>query len=400
MQTLGESFMETINELLDINALYDRIIEKETAVASRTGSNIPYTTDENGHFDDRSAEKDINWWTNGFYPGMLWLLYKETDDIRFAEKARIIADKLSVCFFNFYRLDHDMGFLWMPTDVTDYRLTGSATGRRRGLHAANILAGRFNPAGDFIRAWNDGIGKEHSSDSNAGWCIIDCLMNLPLLYWASEETGDPRFKHIAMRHADMALKNFLRADGSVNHIVSIDPETGRFKESFGGQGYEKGSSWTRGQGWALYGFCLSYLYTGEERYLLASMKVADYFGLHIPESGLIPIDFKQPEEPAYEDSTAAAIAACGYLALADALEEYPKNYQHLTAPDHYRETAVRLIKALAENRMDTDIDHDNLLTHCSSAYHHGQIHIPIIYGDYFFMEAVFRLHGSEFNIWK
>ncbi len=227
-----------------VDDLYNEIIKKEALVAERIGSRIPYTTDKNGRFDDRST--DINWWTNGFYGGILWLMYKATDDVRYAEKARIIADKLSVCFFNFYKLDHDMGFLWLPTDVADYKLTGSETGRRRGFHAATILAGRFNPVGNFIRAWNDGIGKEHSSESNAGWCIIDCLMNLPLLYWASEESGDPRYKHVAMKHADMALHNFLRADGSVNHIVSIDPETGKFKESFAGQGYAVGSSWTRG----------------------------------------------------------------------------------------------------------------------------------------------------------
>ncbi|MCR5310211.1 MAG: glycoside hydrolase family 88 protein [Lachnospiraceae bacterium] len=370
----------------------EKIILKERAVSDRTLDKIPYTA-VNGRFDDKSDDKNINWWTNGFYGGMLWLMYRETGDERYAERAERIADKLSVCFDRFYNLDHDMGFLWLPTDVASYRLTGNNDGRRRGLLAANILAGRFNPAGNYIRAWNDGIGKENGPTSNVGWCIIDCLMNLPLLYFASEETKDPRFKHIAVRHADMAIKNFLRADGSVNHIVEINPETGEFVQSFGGQGYGLGSSWTRGQSWALYGFLLSYLHTGEERYLEASKKVADYFVSQIPESGLIPVDFRQPMEPAYEDSTAAAISSCGLIELSKAVSD-PK------LKDKYMDAALKMLKALSDKRCDFDPETDNLLTHCSASYHAKEHHFPIIYGDYFFMEAIFNLTGSDFSIWK
>ncbi len=376
-----------------INEIYDSLIEKEKKVAVRTGDRIPYSTDGSGRFDDKSS--DISWWTNGFYGGMLWLLYKETGETIFADFAKSIADKLSINFFNNYKLDHDVGFLYMPTEIADFRLTCSATGRRRALHAAIMLAGRFNVKGSFIRAWNVGIGKEHSPASNAGWCIIDCLMNLPLLYWASKETGDPRFKHVAMAHADMAIKQFLRPDGSVNHIVHIDPETGEFIETFAGQGYSVGSSWTRGQAWALYGFLLSYLYTKEARYLDASKKVADYFISNIPASGLIPIDFKQPSEPALEDSTAAAIASCGLIQLSKALAALGDN----SSAERYEGAALRLLRTLSEERLDLTLDHDNLLTHCSSAYFNGQHHISIIYGDYFFLEAILTLHGSDFNIW-
>lgn len=365
------------------------ILEKESLVADRTGDKIPYTT-VNGTFDDKSDVRDINWWTNGFYGGMLWLMFKETGDEKYARMAKNIADKISICFDRYYQLDHDMGFLWLPTDVASYRLTGDENGRRRGLHAANILAGRFNPAGNYIRAWNDGIGKENGPTSNVGWCIIDCLMNLPLLYWASKETGDPRFKHVAMLHADMAIKNFLREDGSVNHIVEINPETGEFVQSFGGQGYGLGSSWTRGQSWALYGFLLSYLYTGEKRYLEASEKVADYFVSCIPESGLIPVDFRQPPEPAYEDSTAAAIASCGLLELAKADPSKALKYE---------EAALKMLKALTEKRCNFTDKTDNILEYCTASYHANDHHFAIIYGDFFFMEAIFKLAGSDFKVW-
>lgn len=370
-----------------------KTLDKTSKVLDRTGEKIPYTT-ENGRFDDKATSNngnDINWWTNGFYGGQLWLSYVQTGETKYVEAARKIADKLSVCFDRFYNLDHDCGFLWMPTDVADYRLTGNDEGRRRGLHAATIMAGRFNPVAKFIRAWNDGIGKENGPTSNVGWAIIDCLMNLPLLYWASDETKDPRFKQVAMMHADTAMKAFLREDGSVNHIVEFNPNTGEVVQSFGGQGYGHGSSWTRGQSWALYGFALSYIHTGKKEYLEASMKVADYYISCIPESGLIPVDFRQPAEPAYEDSTSAAIAACGLIELSKALSEQEGK--------KYEDAAIKLLKTLSEKRCNFSLDQDNIVDYCSASYHDKRHHFAIIYGDFFFLEALLKLDGSDFLIW-
>ena len=367
-----------------------KTMDKISHVADRSRGIIPYTT-INSRFDDKSSPNDINWWTNGFYGGILWLMYHETHEDKYKEAALEIGSKLSVCFDRFYNLDHDCGFLWLPTDVAAYKETGFADGRKRGLHAANIMAGRFNPAGSYIRAWNDGIGKENGPTSNVGWCIIDCLMNLPLLYWASEETHDPRFKHVAMRHADMAIKNFLREDGSVNHIVELNPETGEFVQSFGGQGYAHGSSWTRGQGWALYGFFLSYLHTGEERYLNASKKVAHYFIENIPESGLIPVDFRQPKEPSYEDSTAAAIAACGLIELSKVTTG--------SEGEFFLSSALKLLRALTERRCDFTLNQDNIVNYCTASYHDKDHHFAIIYGDYYYLEALLKLQGDELFIW-
>ena len=376
-----------------INDTVELIKQKMSFVSERSKNKIPYTT-VNGTHDDKSLSNngnDINWWTNGFFGGMMWLMYNETKDERYAKIARNVADKISVCFDRFYNLDHDMGFLWLPTDVASYRLTNDPDGRRRGLIAANILAGRFNLKGNYIRAWNDGVGKENGPTSNVGWCIIDCLMNLPLLYWASDEIGDPRYRHIAMAHADMAIKNFLREDGSVNHIVEINPETGVFVQSFGGQGYGPGSSWTRGQSWALYGFYLSYLHTSEKRYLDASKKVANYFADSIPDSGLIPVDFRQPAEPQYEDSTAACIASCGLLELAKVCDG--------DEAEKFTNAAVRMLKALTEKRCDFTLETDNIVNYCTASYHASEHHFSIIYGDFFFMEAMFKLNGSDFIVW-
>lgn len=130
--------------------------------------------------------------------------------------------------------------------------------RIRAMHAATLLAGRYNPNGRFLRAWNG---------DKTGWMIVDCLMNLSLLYWASDETGDPRYAEIAQNHADTALRVLLRPDGSCNHIAVLDPVTGELTGAPAGQGYAPGSSWSRGQSWAVYGFALSAKHTGEARYL-------------------------------------------------------------------------------------------------------------------------------------
>lgn len=362
----------------------EQIKKKELAVARRNRGKIPYTA-ENGVFDDW-RKKDICWWTNGFWGGMMWQLYHATKEPLYREIAEELEQMLDENLLCSQGMDHDSGFRWLPTAVANYRLTGSSAAKNRSLTAANDLAGRFNLAGRFIRAWND-----NGDGSRAGWAIIDCMMNLPLLYWAYEVTNDPRYLHIAKNHANTAERYFIRPDGSVNHIVSFDPMTGEYIESFGGQGVGAGSSWTRGQAWALYGFMLSWLHTKEARYLDAAKRVAHYFIANIPESGLIPVDFRQPSDCTWEDSTAAAIAACGLLEIERAVPDGEKLLYH--------RAALKLLTALSEQRCSWDENCDNLLEKCTAAYHDENHEFPIIYGDYFFIEAIWKLTGDELFIW-
>jgi unsaturated chondroitin disaccharide hydrolase len=376
-----------------LDRVIEKIFDKMDWVSEKSRDKIPYTT-VNGIHDDKSApgeqraDDGLNWWTNGFWGGMMWQMHHETGDAKYAGIAQISEERMDRCFADYYGLHHDVGFMWLPTAVTNYKVTGNEESRKRGLHAANLLAGRFNPVGRFIRAWNDMPGGEADT---RGWAIIDCMFNIPLLYWASEETKDPRFKHIAAMHADTVMEHFIRPDGSSNHIVEFDPFNGGKVRTYGGQGYENGSSWTRGQAWALYGFMMSYIHTGKEAYLDTAKRVAHYFMTNIPESGLIPVDFRQPEEPALEDSTAAAIAACGLIEIAKRLEPREKEV--------YLDAAVRMLKALDEKRTDWTKENDCILTHCTAAYHAKEHHFSIIYGDYFFMEAVFKLRGGDLYIW-
>lgn len=364
----------------------DRMAGKLEKVAGRSAQKIPYTT-VNGVHDDRSGEKDISWWTNGFWGGMMWQMYALTGDKRYQETARWSEEKLDVNFLHYEMLDHDNGFKWLPTAVADHRATGSARSRSRGLLAAEILAGRYNCAGKFIRAWNDW----DDSVDRSGWAIIDCMMNLPLLYWASEETGDPRFSQIAVNHARTAARHFVREDGSVNHIVEFDTHTGGFVRSYGGQGYGVGSSWTRGQAWGLYGFTLSYLHAKDPLFLSTARRIAGYFMANIPENGLIPVDFRQPADVGWEDSTAAAIASCGLIELAKLQEGGERG--------NYLDAALKMLKALEKNSFNWNEDEDNFLTKCTGAYHDKEHEFSIIYGDYYFLEALMKLADKELFIW-
>lgn len=370
-----------------VSEVYDKILAKEKKVAQRSRNKIPYTT-KDGVFDDR-GKTEICWWTNGFWGGMMWQLYHATSEPVYLENALRTEIRLDENLMNRQGMDHDSGFKWLPTAVAHYRVTGDMASRNRALLAADNLASRFNPVGKFIRAWNNWDGNEDGSF--AGRAIIDCMMNLPLLYWAGDELHDPRFCHIAKMHADTAIKNFIREDGSAKHIIEFDAETGEYLHSVGGQGYGHGSSWTRGQAWAVYGFMLSYIHTKEERYLATAKKVADYFIANIPDSKLIPVDFRQPPMPAYEDSTAAAIVSCGLLELAKCVPEEERAT--------YEDAALEMLKALADKRCNWDENVDNLVEKCTAAYHDADHEFSIIYGDYYFIEAIWKLMGKELFIW-
>lgn len=362
-----------------------KIKDKMRMVAGRNRHKLPYTTGENGRYDDLSGE-NVGWWTNGFWGGMMWQLYRATGEKLYLEIALETEEKLDQALMSYHAMDHDSGFRWLPTAVADYKLTGSRASYNRARLAADNLAGRFNPAGKFIRAWND-----EGDGSKAGWAIIDCMMNLPLLYWAYGETKDPRYYYIATSHADTVMQHFIRQDGSVKHIVEFNPVTGEYVRSHGGQGYGQGSSWTRGQGWALYGFTLSFLHTKQERYLAAARRVADYFLENIPESGLIPVDFRQPADCSWEDSTAAAIAACGLLELEKVAEG--------KAADQYHRAALTLLTALVQKRCSWSPDQDNIVEKCTAAYHDDRHEFAIIYGDYYLIEAIWKLTGEECSVW-
>ena len=339
---------------------------------------IPYST-ENGQW----KPVHIHWWTNGFWPATMWQMYLATKDDMFRDEAIRTEKMLDVNLEDFEGLSHDVGFMWLIQSGVRYALEGNKDSYARTMRAAQHLACRYNPNG-FIRAWN-GEGRE-------GWAIVDCMMNLPLLYWASEVSGDPRFRLIAMKHADTAMDVFVRPDGSCNHIIIFDAETGEVLDNPGGQGYESGSSWSRGQAWALYGFTLSYLHTGKQEYLDTAKRVANYFISQITDDYIPRCDFRQPAKPVLKDNTAGAVAAAGLLVLSQQLPE-------LEAVTYY-DVAVKMLRAMEKEDINWELNDPALLQRCTSAYHDipGR-HITMNYADYYFVEAINMLRGQKMLFW-
>ena len=364
-----------------IDDIWKKISDKLLRVAISRKGTLPYTTREGKAYDDMFAD-NVNWWTNGFWPGMMWLMYDSTKNEAYKKTAENAEMLLDGAFKNYDELHHDVGFMWHISAGADYRLTGSKEAYVRNMYAANILASRFNLKGGYIRAWN--------GDAASGYAIIDCLMNLPLLYWASNVSGDERFKHIAMQHADKTLKYHVREDGSVYHIVNYDPQTGNVVDFKGGQGYNENSSWSRGQSWGLYGFVLSYIHTKEERYLNAAKRIANYFIAACCDDYLPKCDFRSPKEPVLYDSSAGLIAACGLIELSRILDENERIM--------YFNAACNFIKAIVERFADWSDDSDAIITHCSENYK-AQKHLTLIYADFFLVEAINKLRGINTFLW-
>lgn len=360
-----------------VEAFWKQIEGKLAVVIKRNGHKIPYTT-KDGVFDDKFKEEPT-WWTNGFWGGMLMLIYQETKDADYLALANAIEDRMDEALHDEIEgLHHDVGFMWYLSSGLNYKLTGNPKAKTRTIAAANYLASRFTIKGGYIISWN---GKERE-----GWSIIDCMMNIPLLFWATEETGYDRYKYVAIAHADKTLENVIRPDGSVNHIVVYDHETGEKLETLGGQGYENGSSWSRGQSWAINGFAQAYKLTKEQRYLDAAKTIAHYFIACVQMTEHIPLlDFRSPQEPIYIDTTAGAIAASGLIDIADVVPVHEKAL--------YLNSAIKLLKALAERETNLSVDTDYLLANGSESYW-GNKHMSIIYGDYYLMEALLKLKNA------
>lgn len=363
----------------------EQVMEKVIAKFRRTvpmaaqSGILPYKS-ENGRWIPSPYDGNA-WWTGGFWPGLMWQLFAASGDELFRTEARHAQELLTAEFRTFERLNHDVGFMYLLSCGADYKLCGTVQARIDTLHAASLLMGRFNPVG-YIRAWNE--------DSRMGFAIIDCMMNLSLLFWASRETGDPRFAHVARIHADTTLREFLRADGSVSHIIELDPATGKRVQEHPGQGYCLGSSWSRGQAWGLYGFTLACMNTGDARYLDAAERIAAYFVAHIRPDGLTDCDFRQPAGEERIDNIAGACAACGLLEL-----------HKLTGDDRWRAAACRLVDGLLAHCVDWTEERCGLLTHCTASYHDDGAgrHTNITYGDYFLVEALAKLAGTDPMLW-
>lgn len=342
-----------------------------------------------------------NYWTTGFWTGEIWLAYewaKENGDPE-AEKLKEAAMIQVESFL--HRIDHkievdhhDMGFLYSPSCVAAYKLIGSAMGKEAAIKAADQLITRYHPVGEFIQAWGPMDAPENYR------LIIDCLLNLPLLYWASEETGDNKYRDIAEKHIHTAVKNVVREDFSTWHTFFFNMETGEPDHGATCQGYRDGSAWARGQAWGIYGCALAYKYTKRAEYIELFKGVTKYFMTHLPKD-MVPywdLEFTDGDDQP-RDSSSASIAACGMLEM----------IKNLSPEDGavYQTYAQQMLKSVFDNYAVKDSSKSNgLVLHSTYSNHspyntcnHYGVDECNSWGDYFYMEALTRLHKDWELYW-
>lgn len=332
--------------------------------------------------------KDNDDWTNGFWTGMLWLAYEYTGDDKYKKVAQIHTENFEERYNNDFVLNHhDLGFLYSLSAVADYKITGSEKARELGLKAANKLKGRYQEKGDFIQAWGN-LGDESEYR-----LIIDCFLNLPLLYWAYEETGDESYLKIANNHFNTAINNVIRDDSSTYHTYYFDKETGQPIKGVTHQGFKNDSCWARGQAWAILGMPLNYRYNRNENAKYIFEAVTNYYLNRLPED-LIPywdlVFTEKDRQP--RDSSSAVITACGIFER----NKFDKDY---TNKEVYNRAAHEMLRNLINNYTTVNEDSDGVLMHGVYSWHNNKgVDECNLWGDYFFMEALMRLYKVDLKM--
>lgn len=334
-------------------------------------------------------------WTDSFFPGMLYIAASSGEGEEFINLARrydgLFDSKLNEKLAN---QDHDLGFLYSIKDVYDYRLTGSGFHKERALRAAEELLKRYNDKAKIIHAWNAPHPLAPESDYREK-IICDTMMNMPLMMWAYKETKEEKYKTAAVNHSKTAARTLIREDGSAFHTFDIDHETGEPKKGQTIQGYSDDSCWARGLSWLIYGFAMMYARTGDEEFSKAAKKTARYFYENLPAEKVPLWDFAVADNMFRPyDASAGAIAVCGMLEI----ERYEKDEEE---KEYFKAAAEAIINALT-NLCSThtipEIEPVLIHTAGSPVYKKGSdFTLPypsadtaIIYGDYFYMEALLR----------
>jgi unsaturated chondroitin disaccharide hydrolase len=328
-------------------------------------------------------------WTTSFRTGMLWLAWELSGDEDYREAARVDAADFERRVRAEEDLDtHDLGFLYTLSTVAAWRLVGDPRARDASLLAADHLMRRFLEPAGIIQAWGD-----LSDPAQRGRTIIDSLMNMPLLTWAHEQTGEERFADAVVRHTAQLREHILRPDDSTFHTFYWDAETGEALRGGTEQGAADESCWARGQAWGIYGFAMNYAVTGDERLLEASRRCTEYFLRHLPADEVPFWDLVYADgSDAPRDSSAAAIAVCGLLELA-------KVETDAAAAAEWTARAHSILASLIANYTPVNAEEsDALILH--SVYDlpkDNGVDEGTLWGDYFYLEALMRVARPEWR---
>lgn len=310
-------------------------------------------------------------WCCGFPAGSYWSMFELTGDKYWKQVA--IDNTVKLNGVQFRKNTHDLGFMVFCSYGNAYRLTKNPEYKKAVIDASESLITRFNPTVGCIRSWDHGKWQFP--------VIIDNMMNLEMLFWASKETGDPKYRNIAIKHADTTLKNHFRDDMSSFHVIGYDPKTGKVTEKQTHQGLKDDSSWARGQAWGLYGYVLCYRETGDAKYLDAAKKIAAFILKNLPDD-LVPYwDYNDPKIPnTYRDASAAAITASALYMMSE-----------LTKDNSYRDKADQMVESLSSPKYLAAVGQNAgfLIQHCvGNMPKNSEIDTPLNYADYYYLEAL------------
>ena len=319
-------------------------------------------------------------WTSGFYPGILWYMYDLTKD----EKWRKEAIKRTDVFEDFKTITehHDIGFMMFPAFGLGCKLGGIKEYKDILLSSAASLATRYNPHVGTIKSWSNKMHprwKQHIT-------IIDNMLNLELLFWASKNGGEPIYYDIAKKHAETTMKNHFRDDYTSWHVIEYDSITGKVLNRHTKQGLNDDSRWSRGQAWGIYGYTMTYRETGDKKFLEFAKKITDKYLSLLPDDYVPYWDFDIDNTKDHNrDASAAAITASGLLELSSLVED--KNDQL-----RYYKAALKMLRALSSPAYSGVGKTDSFLLHSTGAKSLGyEIDVALIYADYYYIEALDRL---------
>ena len=342
---------------------------------------LPRSFTRKGKFTTSNAKA----WTSGFFPGVLWYLYEATGRDSLKYYADLYTRRLEDV--QYVKNNHDVGFMLYCSYGNGYRLTKNEDYAKVMANGAKSLSTRFNPTVGCIRSWDRNPKVWHYA------VIIDNMMNLELLTWASRHTGDKSFDRIARSHATKTMQCHFRPDNSCYHVVSYSPQTGEPELKVTYQGYADWSAWSRGQAWAIYGFTMMYRETGDKAYLKKAEEAARFVldNRRMPDDGVPYWDFDAPDVPnAKRDASAAACMASAFIELSQytdkelgrrCLDMAKKQLRTLTTPEYLAEPGT---------------NGNFILKHSVGNFPKGgEVDVPLIYADYYYIEALLRLKALE-----
>lgn len=367
------------------NKSMKKLIDKNMALAAKQYKYMATLTPPDSmprSFDatkNKLVLSNTRWWTSGFFPGSLWLIYSYTGDTAVkaeAERRLAILEKEK-----YSTADHDLGFMIFCSFGNAYKITKNEAYKEVCLVASESLIKRYKPAMSSIQSWN-------SLTSPKAPVIIDNMMNLEMLSWVSDEYREPKYKAIAIDHANTTLKNHFRPDNSSYHVVEYDPQTGKVLEKKTAQGYSNESAWARGQAWGLYGYTMMYRCTSDPTYLEQARKIAAFILNHpnLPADGVPYWDFNAPiDKNTLRDASAGSIMASALLELGQ--------YSEGDEKAKYISQAAKIIKTLSSKTYLAKYKHNGgfLLMHgVGHLPAKSEVDVPLTYGDYYFIEALIR----------